>query len=134
MQHSNRKVMVCVTRQKTCERLIRSGAQMADSLGWELCVAHVVKNHECVMGNPDESAALEFLFSIANEYDAQMCMMRADEPFEALAKCAKQNDAGVIIMGASPQAAGSIIDQIKAKLPGVSVVVLDTHDVKDKIA
>jgi K+-sensing histidine kinase KdpD len=126
MSKQPKSVMVCVTRQKTCERLIRQGALLAQDMGCELSVVHAIHPNESVLGNPDEGAALEHLFEKAKEYGGEMSMLRADDTLEALAKCARDHNARYVIMGVSPQATDSIIDRLRSRLPGVDFIVIGT--------
>ena len=66
------KVMVCVTGQLTCERLIRHGAQIAKDEMAELSVVHAAMRIESILGNPHEGEALEYLFSISKQFGADM--------------------------------------------------------------
>ncbi len=129
------KVMVCVTRQKTCERLIRQGAAMAQSIGGELMVVHAVCRDDSVLGNDDEAEALEFLFRLTNEYGAEMHMLRCENALDGLADAASKHNVELMILGASPQNAQSLSDQIKKRLPDMSVIVLAASQwVDDQIA
>lgn len=134
--HTNPHIMVCVTRQKTCERLIRQGAAMADSLGVGLIVVHVVCPDQFVLGNDDEAEALEFLFRLTNDYGAEMHMLRCENAIDGLVDAAEKRGVKLMIVGASPENAQSLSDQIKKRWPAMSVLVLDaaSHRVDDRIA
>ena len=77
MPNAPKKTMVCVTVQKTCERLIRAGASLAGGAG--LSVVHVARSGEALLGGSSESEALEYLFRISREYGAEMDMLRSDD-------------------------------------------------------
>jgi len=40
-----KRIMVCVTQQKSCERLIKRGAELSDAKHGDLYVVHVVKEN-----------------------------------------------------------------------------------------
>ena len=74
--------MVCVTRQKTCERLIRLGALLAGRRGCEMTVVHALRPEDAILGSADESEALEYLFEQTNRYGCEMKMIRAADSAE----------------------------------------------------
>lgn len=94
-------VLVCVTGQKTCEALIVEGARIAKENGGELSVLHVVKPGASLLGNATEGEALEYLYKIATEYDADMSMIRADNVEGAIAKQAEKLGAKYLVIGKS---------------------------------
>ena len=62
------RVLVCVTKQKTCERLIKTGARLAKEAGdAELLVVHVLHRDDNILGNMMQGDALEFLFQISKQ-------------------------------------------------------------------
>ena len=61
--------MVCVTVQRTCERLIREGAKYGD--GDNLQILHVAHPGQALMGFNDDPGALEYLYEIARDYHAK---------------------------------------------------------------
>ena len=92
-------VLVCVTGQKTCEKLIVEGARIAAEEKRELAVLHVVKPGESPLGSHTEADALEYLFRIASQYDAAMSMIRAEDVADTIVKQAEKLKAGVLVMG-----------------------------------
>ena len=127
MENDKPKVMVCVTRQKTCERLIRSGAMMAERTETDLLVVNVVKEWQNIMGSADESLALEMLFNTAKEHNAEMCVIKAKNTLDALAQCAQSNNVGMVIMGESPVTdSTSIIDKLRQRIPKASILVIES--------
>lgn len=63
----NIKVMVCVTQQKTCERLILEGYKLINSNDDKLYVIHVVNEREKFLENDDDGEALEYLFNVSKK-------------------------------------------------------------------
>lgn len=94
-------VLVCVTGQKTCELLIVEGARIAKENGAELSVLHVVKPGASLLGNAKEGEALEYLYKIATEHDADMSMIRADNVEETIARQAEKLNAQTLVIGKS---------------------------------
>ena len=89
-------VLVCVTGQKTCEALIVEGARIAKENGSELSVLHA-----SLLGNAKEGEALEYLYKIATEHDADMAMIRSDNVEETIARQAEKLDAQTLVIGKS---------------------------------
>lgn len=93
-------ILVCVTKQKTCERLIKAATQrMAE--GGSLHVLHVAKDSWNILDNAHESEALEYLFKISKLFNAEMTMLRADNISKTIADFAYRNDINLIVLGAS---------------------------------
>ena len=88
---NNNNIMVCVTGQKNCERLIKFGEKMANDLNGKLYVIHVAKTGTNFLGNPDESEALEFLYQISNNAGADMAVLRSNNITETIVNFALEN-------------------------------------------
>lgn len=95
-------VMVCVTRQLSCERLIREGAQLAQEKNLPLKVVHVVHPDANFLGNPHEGEALDYLFTIAKQHNAEISLLKNHDVLESLAHYAQENHAAYIVTGQSP--------------------------------
>jgi len=121
------KIMVCVTRQKTCERLIQSGKKMLSNPNDELLVVHVTREGTNFLGNPHEGEALEYLFQISKKAGADMSVLRSDNVTDSLVEYAKKNDVSTIIVGESPHShkENNIIKQLEMRLPSVNIVVIE---------
>ncbi|SRR5690554_4127580 len=115
------KVMVCVTRQKTCERLIKIGKKVATELQADLSVVHVAKNGVNFLGNPDEGEALDYLFSVSKESDAEMTVLRSDNEVSTLVEFARKNNITEIVVGQSPDLNNrtNIIKEMQSQLPHI---------------
>ncbi|MDD3243981.1 MAG: universal stress protein UspA [Eubacteriales bacterium] len=119
-----RCVMVCVTRQLSCERLIREGAALSSQLGLQLLVVHVVHPEDNFLGNPHEGEALDYLFNIAKEYDAQISLIKHNDVLDSLTGYARDHHAAYIVTGQSPEsikADESLIWRLRSALPDVQV-------------
>jgi len=121
----DRKTVVCVTVQKTCERLIRRGATFAGEQG--LHVLHVAKDGETLLGGRDDVEALDYLYRISREFGAEMDVLRAKDKdiIETVVAYTKTNDAACIVLGSSSDRRGSDIStKLRARLPGVEIEVV----------
>ncbi|HHW70352.1 MAG TPA: universal stress protein [Clostridiales bacterium] len=118
--------MVCVTRQRTCERLIKVGQKLCTKLEGELKVVHVAKTGDNFLGNPDEGEALDYLFQISKAAGADMTVLRAEDVVDKLVDFAEKNGVDMIIVGEGPQSKGdeNIIRQLELRLPNVEIRVI----------
>ena len=121
------RVMVCVTGQKTCERLIREGARIAAEIEGEVHVVHVATGGAPFMGaSPKQEAeALEYLFRRAQESGADMEVVRADSAVEALVRLAQEHDVDCVVLGAARgRGAQDFAEQLRSRLPHADVRVV----------
>jgi len=93
-------ILVCVTKQKNCERLIKAASQRVAEDG-NLHVLHVAKNFWNILDNAHESEALEYLFKISKLFNAEMTVLRDDNISKTIADFAYRNDINLIVLGAS---------------------------------
>jgi K+-sensing histidine kinase KdpD len=112
-------IMVCVTQQKTCERLINKGASLQEKLKGDLYVIHVVKEGVNFLGNDKEGDALEYLFDISKGVGANLTVLRSQDVVKALAEFAENNKIGHIILGepSGDCKEEGIVSELKNKLP-----------------
>lgn len=100
--NSYKNILVCVTQQKTCERLIRKAAELRDELRGNLFVIHVAKDDWNFLDNIKEGEALEYLFGISKSVGANLTVLRSEEIVKTIAEFVKENNIHCIIMGESP--------------------------------
>ena len=86
------RVMVCVTRQKTCERLIRVGKKLVNGSEGELVVVHVSRVGDNFLGSNDEGEALDYLFQEAKNAGANLTVIRSDYNLTPKLAKAKNNN------------------------------------------
>jgi K+-sensing histidine kinase KdpD len=98
---SNRKIMVCVTQQKLCKRLIHKAYTLKKHEEDELFVIHVVKENWRYFGKLKEADALEYLFDSAKSYGAMLNVFKAQDIEGTLANFAEKESVDVIVMGES---------------------------------
>ena len=122
-EHVQDIVMVCVTRQRTCARLIERGEGIAVERGLPLHVVHAVKTGQNFLGNAYEGEALEYLFTAAQLSGAEMTMLRTDDVEESLAEYALMHEAQVMVLGESPQTGDdSFVAHMQRRLPKTTIV------------
>lgn len=129
---SDKKILVCVTQQKTCERLIKRGSKVKDELGGELFIIHVAANGVNFLGNSKEGDALEYLFGISKSVGADLTVLRSDNISKTIIGFARDNKITDIILGEPPDSGSdsNIINELRRKLPSVDIYVMPSA--KDK--
>jgi K+-sensing histidine kinase KdpD len=100
----SKKVMVCVTQQKTCDRLIQYGNDILDDKQDELFIIHVAHYQFKFLGNSKEGEALEYLYEKALEYGAQLTVVRSNDVLETLIDLVEKYKITHIILGESGEA------------------------------
>ncbi len=121
--HEQDIVMVCVTRQRTCARLIERGEGIAAERGLPLHVVHAVKTGQNFLGNAYEGEALEYLFTAAQLSGAEMTMLRTDDVENSLAEYARMHEAQVMVLGESPQTGDdSFVAHMQRLLPRTTII------------
>ncbi len=114
---SSKKVMVCVTQQKSCERLIEKGMAIVENEHDELHVIHVVKENWKYFGQLKEADALEYLFDVSKTHGASLTVKKATDIVACLSDFAQKNEIDVIVMGESlePSAQQNMIKRLQKK-------------------
>lgn len=97
-----RNILVCITQQKTCERLIRKAAELRSEYRGSLFVIHVVRNDLNFLDNAKEGEALEYLFGISKSVDACLSVLKSDEIASTISAYAVENKIDCIVIGDSP--------------------------------
>lgn len=96
-------IMVCVTQQKSCKRLIEKGATMLKDEDDNLYVIHVVKEGWKYFGKLKEADAIEYLFEVSKENGADLTIVKADDIIETLREFAREKEIDTIVMGKSKE-------------------------------
>ena len=123
----NPNIMVCVTRQKTCERLINIGREIAKKTDGNLHVVHAVKNGTNFFDDPHEGEALEHLFQISKHAGANMSVLRSGNVIGTLIEFAQSNEIDIAVLGAPPKSkhASGIVFELERSLPDVEFHVIE---------
>lgn len=120
-------VMVCVTDQKKCDRLIYNAMEQIDQQGSDISVVHILK--DSVITDQGSGEALEYLINLCNQYKASVSIIKSDRIKEALLKFVKDRNIHRIIMGESRNAdpKTSIIYDLKDELgDDVEIIIVPT--------
>lgn len=98
---SRNGIMVCVTGQRSCERLILHGAKRSTENGEKrpLFIVHCVLYGQRFMNSKNEADAIEYLFTGAQLAGAELMIIRSDNIEQSIADFAHEHNVGVIILG-----------------------------------
>lgn len=126
-----RNILVCVTQQKTCERLIMKAANIRNELEGDLFVIHVAKNNWNFLDNAKEGEALEYLFGISKSIGANLSVLKSDEIVKTIADFAKEHQIGLIILGQSPNdhKENNFYNELKSKLNNVEIKIISQNEI-----
>lgn len=88
-------ILVCVTSQTSCERLIRAGSKLLED-SQQLRVLSIQPRSQA-NGNPD---ALEHLFSVSTDVGAEMAVYYSDNPVDTAKMYINRHPIVKIVVGA----------------------------------
>jgi K+-sensing histidine kinase KdpD len=116
-------ILVCVTDQESCGRLIEAGRKLADLTENILKVICVRPRRTEIWFGSDE---VEYLFNRSKQLNAEMIIIFHDYAIEAVADYIRSNDVDYIVVGMPPDPGQSIfISGLEEKFPNVPVIALD---------
>lgn len=120
-----KNALVCVTGQLSCERLIVAGARIAETSGGMVCVLHVARAGNRVLGYANEAEALEYLLSVSVAHGADMMVVKNDDVIGTIARQAREHNAGVLVAGRAADYKGwDMLDELKLRIPDVDFEIL----------
>ena len=123
-----KKILACVTQQKTCERLILKGYELIDQEKDHLTVLHVVKLGGRFLEYSSDAQALEYLFEVSKEVGAELTVKRSKHVLDDMVKYAKEEQITHIVLGASPSEQTqerSFAVRLQGRLPQVNIIVIE---------
>ncbi len=127
--HNQGHTMVCVTQQKTCERLIQRGVELRSKYGGELFVVHVAQEGYNILGNSHEGEALDYLFDISKAVDAEMTVLRSSHVEKTIMEYCLKSEVTRLVMGESQETLpeNKMTLRLSKKLKGnIEVIVIPT--------
>lgn len=93
--------MVCVTQQRTCDRLIKYGHDFLGKNRGELFIIHVAHYEFKFLGNSEEGEALDYLYEKALEYGANLTVVRSNHVLDTLVELVAKNKITHVVLGQS---------------------------------
>jgi K+-sensing histidine kinase KdpD len=119
-------ILVCVTQQKTCERLIRKAATLRNDLRGKLFVLHVARSDWNFLDSKSEGEALEYLFDISKSVNAELSVLKSDDIIKAIIDFVAENKISLIIIGKAVEfhQENNFFRELSHQLPAVEIKVL----------
>ncbi len=121
-ENQSANVLVCVTDQLSCERLIRAGAALAQKYGVPVRVLSVLPEG---LVSPQTSKVLQSLYDIASSLGAEMTFYFNNEPALTAAVHASQTGAIHLVSGTPGTNSNLFIETIKGLMPELPLSVVD---------
>lgn len=124
-------IMVCVTPQQSCSRLIEAGARMAKEENLQLEVISVFKQSSGL--NANENNVLENLFEYAKKFNASMNIFFNDSPAIVVAAVSKKLNASTLVTGFPAEGSSGFIARIHEFVPDLPITMVDGDSNEYKI-
>jgi len=127
----SKNILVCVTQQKTCERLIRKAAALNHERQGDLYVIHVAKNEWNFLDNAKEGEALEYLFDISKSVGANLTVLKSDSIVNTIADFVRENRISLVILGESlnDHKENNFYRELKELINNVDIVVIPQTEI-----
>ena len=118
-------VLVCVTRQKTSERLINKGVELSKGdEGSCLNVIHVVNENDKLLYNLSDGDALEYLFEITKDVGAaNLVVKRSKDVIKTIVSYAEEINCTHIVLGNSNNPSNNFVAKLQRKLPNIEFML-----------
>ncbi len=118
-------ILVCVTQQKTCERLIKKSVELSDKQD-SIYIIHVAKDNWSILDNEKEGEALEYLFGISKSIGANLTVLRSDDIVGTIVNYCFEHKINTLIMGDTKgdHKENYFFNELKRRLPDVEIIVM----------
>ena len=116
-------VLVCVTRQKNCAKLIQKGVELTREEKSCLNVIHVVSENDKLLYGLSDGDALEYLFEITKEVGANLVVKRSKDVIKSIIEYAEETQSTHVVLGSSNNPSNSFVSKLQKKLPDVEFVL-----------
>ncbi len=126
-----KNILVCVTQQRTCERLIKKADKLKQESNASLYVIHVLKNEWNILDNAKEGEALEYLFGISKSVGANLTVLRSDLIVNAIADFIRENKIDCIVMGESRKdhKENHFYNELKKRFENIEILVVPYNQI-----
>ena len=117
-------VMVCVTQQRTCDRLIKYGVEFLGSKKGGLFIIHVAHYDFKLLGGSEDSDALEYLYQKAMDYGASLTVVRSNDVLETLVDLIRKNKITHVILGESNELikGPNMVSQLRERVLDIATI------------
>lgn len=118
-------VVVCVTPQESCARLIEAGARIAKEENLPLSVLSVFRESNGF--NANRGGVLENLYECARKYNAAMQVYFNNSPALIVAVAAKKMNAATLVTGLPEEGGSGFIARVHEILPDLPITMVDKN-------
>ncbi len=116
-------IIVAVTDQASCDRLIREGARRAEAKGVGM---KVVSIQPFALHGYDLGLNLDYLYGIAKEHNAEMSVFYHDDPLLMLGAYLQRNQTVELVAGTAPNdCEGQFIRELRRSFPKLPVCLVN---------
>ncbi|MFA9423703.1 MAG: universal stress protein [Sedimentibacter sp.] len=121
----HKNVLVCVTQQKTCKRLIEHGIDLAKDEDGNLYVINVVNETDKLLYSLSDGDALEYLFQITKDVGANLIVKRSKDVAKTIIDFAVEKEITHIVLGSSKNndSASNFAIKLQKKLPNIEFIL-----------
>lgn len=126
---AKKRIMVCVTGQKACEKLILAGDSLKESETDELYIVHIL-NSDHNFDGIDNSEALDYLFDLAGAYGATVQVFNSGNFIDRISEFANSHKIDTCVLGASQdkKKQKSTVFRLKRKIDReIDVSIIDSN-------
>ena len=116
-------VLVCVTGQRSCERLIRQGAAFAAQEKLDLLVLSVQPND---VKSRRDAEALEYLFTVAMQNNAQMSVYFSNDRLRSANAFIRRQNVARFVVGV-PHERGDFVRNLMEGYPSVPLAIVESN-------
>ncbi|MEG0918526.1 MAG: universal stress protein UspA [Anaerovoracaceae bacterium] len=110
-------IMVCVTSQKNCDRLIDYGRNLLMDEDSNLLIIHIAHYEFSLMGKSEEGDALEYLYEKALECGANLTVVRSNNIVSTLVDMCQKNNIDQLVLGETKEMMShNVVNGLKGKL------------------
>lgn len=110
-------IMVCVTSQKNCDRLIDYGRNLLTDDDCNLLIIHIAHYEFTLMGKSEEGDALEYLYEKALENGANLTVVRSNNIVSTLVDMCQKNNIDQLVLGETKEMMShNVVNGLKGKL------------------
>ncbi len=121
-QQQNGCVLVCVTDQPQCHRLIKAGATIAANSQRQLQVVSVMPPR---LVTPNTADALQTLHNISSKLGAEMTVYFNEEPALTVAVHSRKINATHLVMGVPGPGHNVFVELVRGLVPDIPLSLVD---------
>ena len=118
-QTNQNTVVVCVQNPSFCGRLIETGKKLAQVTGAQLQIIHI-----CPQSGEKDTKALESLYQISKDAQAELTVFFSDNPVLTAALCIEETHATQVVTGMPDMNRTGFVDLLRQMVPQVTITMV----------